>query len=39
MSECDLDDYTSWDIKVNNNNSDEFNAALNNLMEMVNEFL
>lgn len=39
MSECDLDDYSSWDLKVNNNSSDEFHETLNCLEEMVKDFL
>lgn len=38
-SECDLDDYKDWDLKISNNNQEELDDGIERILGLIRHFL
>lgn len=37
VSECGLDNYDSWDLKINNNSDEDVNCAIEKITQLVEQ--
>ncbi|XP_076254638.1 phosphomevalonate kinase [Rhynchophorus ferrugineus] len=38
-SECDLDDFSDWDVELNNNNTEECNKSITCILDIAQQYL